>query len=103
MFAESVQPFLMSWMAYDPCIEISKLNIPTLIVQGEMDFQVDLEQYDLLKRAAPQADTLFVKNMNHALKFADSLNKLENSKNYTDPTVGISHEFISGIVKFIKA
>ena len=102
LFSESVQPFIMTWMAYDPCKEISKLNIPILIVQGEMDFQVGTEQYELLKSASPNADTLFVKNMNHALKFADTLNKLENSKNYTDPSIGILQELILGIVKFIK-
>ena len=34
LFRESVQPYLISWIKYNPQTEIQKLNIPILIVNG---------------------------------------------------------------------
>jgi len=36
-----VQPYLISWMKYDPAKEIAKLEQPILVVQGTTDTQVD--------------------------------------------------------------
>lgn len=101
MFNKRNQPFLASWIKYDPALEIKKVNVPTLIVQGEMDFQVQMDQYNFLKNAQPMADTLLVKNMNHAMKYADTLDKIKNSKNYDDPDIGLINEFIPPLVEFI--
>jgi len=101
LFNRSSQPFLLSWMKYDPVEEIKKVEVPILIVQGEMDFQVRKEQFRLLQKAKPSADTLLVMNMNHAMKFANTLDKLKNSKNYDDPSVGLETGLILGLVSFI--
>jgi pimeloyl-ACP methyl ester carboxylesterase len=42
-FRPSVQPFLISWMKYDPRVEIKKLKIPAMIIQGTTDIQVSME------------------------------------------------------------
>lgn len=101
MFKRENQPFLASWIKYNPSEEIKKVNVPILIVQGEMDFQVQMDQYEFLKNAKPSSDTLLVENMNHAMKFADTLNKIPNSKNYKDPNVGLVNGFIPDLVEFI--
>lgn len=102
LFSKKVQPFLNSWMQYVPTDEIKKLKIPTLIVHGEMDFQVRKEQFDFLKNAMPSADTLVVDNMNHAMRFADTFDKMENAKNYTDPNEGLVPNFVDRLASFIK-
>jgi len=43
MFSISNQKFLMSWMKYDPCEEIAKLNLPIMLIQGDVDLQVAAE------------------------------------------------------------
>jgi pimeloyl-ACP methyl ester carboxylesterase len=101
MFRREMQPFLLSWMTYDPQEEIQRVDIPILIVQGGMDFQVQMDQYEFLKNAMPSADTLLIQNMNHAMKFADTLDKMKNAKNYEDPTVGLVAEFVPKLVEFI--
>ena len=101
MFRREMQPFLLSWINYDPQQEIQKVDVPILIVQGEMDFQVQMDQYEFLKKAMPSADTLLIQNMNHAMKFADTLDKMKNAKNYEDPIVGLVNEFIPKLVEFI--
>ena len=40
IFRPSVQPYMISWMKYDPKAEIKKLNLPILILQGTCDIQV---------------------------------------------------------------
>ena len=44
VFAPANQRFLKDWAAYDPGIEISKSQLPTLIIQGLADSQIPLEQ-----------------------------------------------------------
>src|SRR5262245_39667499 len=55
LFRASVQPFMISWLKYDPSKEIAKLSVPILIVQGTTDIQVSKEDADLLAKAAPKA------------------------------------------------
>ncbi|MBK8684665.1 MAG: hypothetical protein IPN26_06555 [Bacteroidetes bacterium] len=44
LFRPSVQPYLMSWFKYDPSKEIKKLSGPVLIINGDWDLQVKVEQ-----------------------------------------------------------
>ena len=40
IFRPSIQSYLIDWDAYDPVKEISKIDIPILIIQGTTDIQV---------------------------------------------------------------
>ncbi|MBK3518971.1 alpha/beta hydrolase [Carboxylicivirga marina] len=70
LFRPSLQPYMMSWMKYDPCHEISKLEIPILIIQGTTDIQVSEDNAQLLHKAAPTSQLSLIENMNHVLKEA---------------------------------
>ena len=50
LFRPDVQPYLISWMKYDPAEEIGKLKCPVLIVQGTTDIQVNLDDAERLHR-----------------------------------------------------
>ena len=54
LFRPSVQPYLISWFKYDPSIEIAKLQIPSLIIQGSHDIQVSVEDAIKLKNWSDQ-------------------------------------------------
>ena len=55
LFRPSVQPFLISWMKYNPAKEIQKLTMPVMIVQGTTDIQVAMTDAEALHGARPEA------------------------------------------------
>ncbi|RXG25933.1 alpha/beta hydrolase [Leeuwenhoekiella marinoflava] len=101
IFKPSVQPFMKSWVSYDPSEIITKLNLPILLIQGTKNLQIPQEQSELLKTVRPEAKLVLIKNMNHVLKEIEG-DDLENSKSYNEPYRAISSELIKNIVSFIK-
>ena len=55
LYRPSVQPYMISWIKYDPSKEIAKLKVPVLIIQGTTDLQVTVEDAKLLAAAKPGA------------------------------------------------
>ncbi|MGZ5253213.1 MAG: alpha/beta hydrolase, partial [Flavitalea sp.] len=50
LFRPSIQPYMISWIKYDPAKEIDslrQLNIPVLIIQGTRDIQVSVNDAEL--------------------------------------------------------
>jgi len=97
----SIQPYMISWMKYDPCLEIQKLTIPILIIHGTTDIQVEEANAKLLKKTAPTAELVVIENMNHVLKEAP-LDRQENMATYTDGTLPLKKELIELCAEFIK-
>ena len=100
VFRKSVQPYLISWFKYEPAKEITKLQIPILIVQGTNYLQVEDKEAQLLKEAQPKAQLLLIEGMNHVLKKVKTLE--ENQLSYLNPDLPISGELVEGIASFIK-
>ena len=100
IFRKSVQPYLISWFKYEPAKEITKLQIPILIVQGTNDLQVEDKEVQLLKEAQPKAQLLLIEGMNHVLKKVKTLE--ENQQSYLNPDLPIPEELVEGIASFIK-
>jgi alpha-beta hydrolase superfamily lysophospholipase len=100
IFRPSVQPFLISWIKYDPAIEITKVNIPTLIVQGTTDIQVANEEAEILANAKGEK-VQFIEEMNHVLKIAPA-EREENIKTYYDPKLPLHKGLTPIISDFIK-
>jgi len=100
LFRPSVQPYLISWFKYDPQTEIKKLKIPVLILQGENDIQVSVEDAQQLSKAQPKATLTIIPKMNHVLKIVEG-DKSQNIKNYGDASLPIADELVKAIVEFI--
>jgi len=100
IFRESVQPFMISWLKYNPQTEIQKLKIPIMITNGTSDLQVTVSEAEILQKAQPKATYLIIENMNHVLKKVVDLN--ENQKSYTDPDMPVAIELVDGITSFVK-
>ncbi len=100
VFRPSVQPFLISWMRYDPAREIAKLNVPILIIQGNHDVQVDTTQAMILHKAAPKSKLVIISGMSHIMKNAP-LERRANIKTYFDPDLPLNQELVKEIVSFI--
>ena len=101
LFRPSVQPYMISWMKYDPVNEIAKLNIPILIIQGTTDLQVPVEDAKLLSAANRNAKLFIVEKMNHVLKEADS-NVQQNRATYANPALPLKEGLTDELVSFIK-
>lgn len=102
IFKPSVQPFMNSWIKYDPATEISKLEIPVLIINGTADIQVDEEQAKKLAAANENTQLRIINDMNHIFREIKSKDRLVNTKSYNEPNLPLHPELIETITKFIK-
>lgn len=100
LFRESVQPYLISWFKYDPRVEIKKLQIPVLIINGTKDLQVPESDAKLLHEAYPKSELVIIENMNHVFK--EIKEDSENMKSYNDLTLPVVPELIEKIATFAK-
>ena len=100
IFNIKTQPFLISWMKYNPSEIIKKINIPCLIIAGENDLQMDASESIMLDKSAQNSKLILIKKMNHILFKIDG-NKLENLKSYNNKNLKVAEEVIEGILDFI--
>lgn len=101
IFRKSIQPYMISWIQYDPKVEIGKLTIPTLIINGSTDIQVALVDGEQQKEGNPKAEYVVIEGMNHVLKEAPA-NRDENVKTYYDSKLPLHAELMKVILKFVK-
>lgn len=99
LFRPSVQPFITSWISFDPVEEIKKISIPILIIQGTTDLQVKVEDANLLHDANSNSELHIIKKMNHVFRNAP-MDKTENSATYTDASIPINQKLIKVMVNF---
>ena len=102
LFRPSVQPYMISWLKYNPQNEIAKLTIPILIIQGTTDIQVSENQADLLYSANKNSTLCKVKNMNHVLKTCATTEQTAQITTYTNPNLPLASGFIKCIVDFVR-
>jgi esterase/lipase len=101
LFRPSVQGFMKSYLKYDPVIELTKLKIPVLIIQGTTDLQIKTEDAEALNKALPKSKLVIIDGMNHVLK-TSVLDRNENIKTYTNPDLPVVDELVESISEFIK-
>jgi alpha-beta hydrolase superfamily lysophospholipase len=93
LFRPSVQPYMMSWMKYDPAVEISKLKIPIVIIQGTTDIQVQVQDAELLHAASLGSRYILIEEMNHIFKIAPS-DRTKNIETYNKPELPLAPELL---------
>jgi uncharacterized protein len=102
LFRASVQPYMISWIKYNPQNEIKKLQIPSLLINGDKDIQVSVQDAQLLQQAKPNAQLHIIPNMNHIFKVIKG-DDMENKASYTNPELPICVELTSIITTFIRS
>jgi len=101
LFNKTVQPFLISWIKYNPQNEIKKLSIPILIIQGTKDIQVSMEDAQLLYKANDKSKLQLIENMNHLFKeIKGDIN--ENMASYSNPDLPVTPKLTASILNFIN-
>jgi pimeloyl-ACP methyl ester carboxylesterase len=101
LFNPVLQTYIRSWLKYDPQVEIKKLQVPILIIQGDNDMQVSMKNANNLKKAAPGAQLVYIKKMSHVLKDAPT-DREANFASYNHPDMPLSPGFASALIKFIR-
>lgn len=94
--------FMQSWVKYDPAVEIARIKVPVLIVQGSLDIQVSEGDARALKAAQPAAKLVVIQGANHVFRAAPSADLMAQLKLYTDPTIPIVAELTPAIADWIK-
>jgi uncharacterized protein len=97
----SIQPYLRSLFKYDPPVELKKLKIPALIIQGTTDLQVSVKDAELLAGANPKNDLKIITNMNHVLKDCEATDKESQKPFYSNPEIPLNAELVKYTVEFI--
>lgn len=101
IFRPALQPFIFSWMKYDPKEELANLDVPILIVNGDKDLQVQVSEAELLHSIKPDATLKIIENMNHIFKEIAG-NDLENQKSYNEYNRPVMPELIELISTFVS-
>jgi len=102
LFRPSVQPYLISWFKYDPVEEISKVEEPVLIIQGDNDIQITVEDANMLYEGNPESKLVIIEGMNHILKNAPE-DRNGNIATYSNPALPLNEEFVKELINFIKS
>jgi len=101
LFRPSVQPYFISWLAIDPAVEIAKITVPVLIIQGETDIQTSPEDATLLQKGQPNATMRIIPSMNHVFKEIATTDMALQMQTYINPNLKNIPTLSQEIVTFI--
>jgi uncharacterized protein len=101
LFRPGIQPYMISWLRYNPAKEIATLTIPALVVQGTTDTQVSVEDAKRLAAAKSTAKLRIIEGMNHILKQV-SKDGEKQLASYSDPTLPLMPSLINEISGFVN-
>lgn len=102
LFADSVQPFLIDLLAQHPAKLAAALQVPLLVVQGDQDMQVLVEDAMVLAAAQPKARLAILPGVNHVLKIPASNDRVDNLRTYADPALPIAPSVVTAIASVVK-
>ena len=97
----SIQNFLMSWCRCVPIRGIKAIKKPVMIIHGDNDLQIPVENAEKLKKAKSDATLLIIKEMNHWLKEAPA-DPDKNMAASANPATPLKTGLSAGIVGFIN-
>lgn len=99
IFSENLQRYMIDLFAYDPAETAKAWQGPTMIVQGDNDIQVRMNDADMLEMAMPQAQRLDLTGATHMLKQAVSQAPLAT---YSDPMLPLHNLLVPSIAAYIS-
>lgn len=100
LYRPSVQPYLISWFAYDPAAIVGHLSMPVLLANGSTDLQIDTSDVAALTHARRDAQLLWVPGMNHVLKLVSG-DMQAQLPSYSDSTLPVAPALINGVATFV--
>ena len=102
LFAEDVQSLLIDLFAENPAALAASLKLPLLILQGDRDIQVTVDDARALAAAQPRAKLVLLPGVNHLLKIPPGGDRAANLRAYADPSLPIAPAAVEAIAGFVK-
>ena len=102
LFAEDVQSLLIDLFAENPAALAASLKLPLLIVQGDRDIQVTVDDARALAAAQPRARLAILPGVNHVLKIPERDDRAANLAAYADPSMPVAPSAIEAIAGFVR-
>ena len=102
LFRDSVQPYLVSWFAYDPAEAVAALKIPILLVYGTTDIQIPAAYGERLAAASESAELVVIDGMNHVLKMVGP-DLQAQMRSYGDPSLPLAPDLVTKTNEFIDS
>ena len=103
MFATKVQAYLIDFFHYNPATLAAAYKGPMLVLQGNRDLQVTLEDAAILKNAHLSAKLMIVPGVNHVLKPVAGEGMAANAATYGDASIAIDPAVVDGIATAVLA
>jgi hypothetical protein len=100
VLARPLQPYLISWFAFDPVDELARTTVPLLVVHGRNDWLVSPVQARELAAARPGVRATYIDRMAHSLKEA-GLDAASQRAAKTDPEVPLAPGLIDTLTAFV--
>ncbi len=101
LFRPSVQPYMRSLIEHRPAALLAAQGIPTLVVAGGRDLQIELADATALASARAGVGFLLLEDMNHVLK-AVKPDLADNQAAYSQPSYPLADGLVSGIAGFLR-
>lgn len=100
-FSPQKREWLKSWLSIDPAREIAAIKAPLMLVRGDMDEQVPVDEFQLLIALRPNAVVRVIPGMNYMLKKVATAE--ENYDSFTNPNYPIPAELFELLEALAKA
>ncbi len=100
LFPAAVQGFLIDAFAQNPAGLAARITLPVLIVQGDRDLQVSVDDARALAKADPQATLAIVPEVNHVLKTVGE-GRAANLSAYADPSLPVAPGVVDAVAKAV--
>jgi alpha-beta hydrolase superfamily lysophospholipase len=101
LFGPKGEPYIRSEIGVDPVAEVARVKVPVLVVQGDNDFQVKVEDARRLATAA-HVQPVIIAGMNHNLKLAPA-DIRGNYLTYLNPNLPLAPGVADAITAFVLA
>ena len=100
LFRPSAQPYMISWLKLDP-VQALKTSTPVLILQGDADVQVTVDDAKRLAAAPEHVKLVILPGVNHVLKQSPA-DRAGNLATYADPGLPLAPRLVDAIVDWIN-
>lgn len=101
LFAPAVQDYLIDLMRYRPAELSAASKGPLLIVQGENDIQIGVDDAKRLAAARPDATLVLLPGVNHVLKKVGDVDRAGNVASYANPDLPIDTGVVDAVAGFV--
>jgi pimeloyl-ACP methyl ester carboxylesterase len=102
LFNPAVQDFLIDLLAQDPARLAAGTRLPLLVVQGDNDIQVGVEDARVLAAAHPGAKLVLLPGVNHVWRKAPT-DAAANAATYSRATIPVDPAVATAIAAFVKS